>query len=132
MSIQREEDVSKKVPEANYTKSEEHIVETYDDARTLADALYSNYTDGSDTSGSSIERTCDAAKVRIRRRTGSHGRPDSFRVVLLKSIFIPRTPETITEEPTDADADGSTPKITKAERRKEIKSNRRKSKSGRN
>lgn len=73
----------KQAPVANYRKVEEHSINSYDQAKEMADNLFAPFGKA-DASGS---RTCDVAKVRIRRQGGG------FRVVLLKHLSTFKTAE---------------------------------------
>ena len=107
----------KQAPSVNYRKVEEQTATSYEEAQAKADALFAPYGE-KDAQGS---RTAADAKVRVRLRRGTNGRPDSFRVVLYKHVSTFKTQE---EKKTDAKAEG------KAKKKKPRHRNDRKGKKG--
>ena len=117
---QEEIDIVHNTPK--YFKTEEHRVDTHEEATVLADALFKGFATGSHQAG---DRTADEAKVRIRRR---HTMGD-FRVVLYRAVSGTTQPSGIedTEDTEDiaagitTDDDAHSEKQTKSERKKAAK-----------
>ncbi|MFQ5352880.1 MAG: hypothetical protein ACE5D3_07385 [Candidatus Binatia bacterium] len=85
---------------SNYSKVKEYVVATYAEAVHVATNLFSPYG-GPDEGGS---RTCEKAKVRIRRRRARDNKGESFRVVLFHHNSLLK-PEPRPEPEADSDAE---------------------------